>query len=90
MKEKTAALKAAFPNTIPVMMGYLFLGFAFGVLLQTKGYSFIWAILMSLFIYAGSMQFVAISFFAGGISMLSIALMTLMVIFVTYFTDLPC
>ncbi len=79
MKEKTDALKAAFPNTIPVMMGYLFLGFAFGVLLQTKGYSFIWAILMSLFIYAGSMQFVAINFFAGGISMLSMALMTLMV-----------
>jgi len=60
-------------------MGYLFLGFAFGVLLQSKGYHFGWAILMSLFIYAGSMQFVAINFFAGGISILSIILMTFMV-----------
>lgn len=79
MKEKQKALRAAFPHTIPVMLGYLFLGFAFGILLQSKGYHFGWAILMSLFIYAGSMQFVAINFFAGGISMLSMALMTLMV-----------
>ena len=79
MKEKSNALRAAFPHTIPVMMGYLFLGFAFGVLLQSKGYHFGWAILMSLFIYAGSMQFVAINFFAGGISILSIILMTFMV-----------
>jgi len=79
LKEKSNALRAAFPHTIPVMMGYLFLGFAFGVLLQSKGYHFGWAILMSLFIYAGSMQFVAINFFAGGISILSIVLMTFMV-----------
>lgn len=79
MKEKRNALRAAFPHTIPVMMGYLFLGFAFGVLLQTKGYNFIWAILMSFLIYAGSMQFVAINFFTGGVSILSMILITLMV-----------
>jgi 4-azaleucine resistance transporter AzlC len=79
LKEKRNALRAAFPHTIPVMMGYLFLGFAFGVLLQTKGYNFIWAILMSFLIYAGSMQFVAINFFTGGVSFLSMILITLMV-----------
>ncbi len=79
MKGKTKAFKAAFPYTIPVMLGYLFIGIAFGVLLENKGYNFIWAIIMSMFIYAGSMQFVAINFFTSGISIISIALITLMV-----------
>lgn len=72
-------MKAAFPHTVPVMMGYLFLGFAFGVLMQSKGFSFIWAVLMSLLIYAGSMQFVAINFLTGGTGIISIILLTLMV-----------
>ena len=61
MRHKFKAFKAAFPHTIPVMTGYLFLGMAFGILLNSKGYHFGWAILMSLFIYAGSMQFVAVN-----------------------------
>lgn len=76
-----SALKSAFPNTVPVMLGYLFVGIAFGLLLQQKGYGLIWALVMSLFIYAGSMQFVAISFLAGGFSFVSIALLTLMINF---------
>ena len=74
-----AALRAAFPITIPVLLGYLFVGIAFGLLLQGKGYSVLWAILMSVFIYAGSMQFIAINFLTGGFSLLSVALMTAMV-----------
>ena len=50
------ALRAAFPLTIPVMAGYLVLGMGFGILLQSRGYSFLWAGIMSLTIYAGSMQ----------------------------------
>lgn len=46
------------PSVIPVMLGYIFLGFAFGLLLQNAGYSFVWAFLASVVIYAGSMQFV--------------------------------
>lgn len=61
MHHKIKALKAAFPHTIPVMTGYLFLGTAFGILLNSKGYHFGWAILMSIFIFAGSMQFVAVN-----------------------------
>ena len=60
------ALRAAFPRTLPVMTGYLFLGTAFGVLLQQAGYGVFWALLMSVFIYAGSMQYVAIDLLAGG------------------------
>ncbi|HIT89255.1 MAG TPA: AzlC family ABC transporter permease, partial [Candidatus Merdenecus merdavium] len=77
MNKKT--FKAAFPHTLPVMAGYLFLGAAFGILLQSKGYSPWWALLMSVFIYAGSMQFLAVNLLAGGVSLIHAALMTLMV-----------
>ena len=78
MKHKNA-LRAAFPHTIPVMLGYLFLGAAFGILLNSKGYGWGWAVLMSVFIYAGSMQFVAIGLLSGPFLPLQAALMTLMV-----------
>lgn len=72
-------LKVAFPYTLPVLMGYIFLGIAFGVLLGSKGYHAGWALLMSLFIYAGSMQFVAIDLLTGMFNPLSAMLVTLMV-----------
>ena len=50
------ALSAAFPVTVPVLMGYLAIGIAFGLMLQEIGYNFIWAFFMSLTIYAGSGQ----------------------------------
>jgi 4-azaleucine resistance transporter AzlC len=73
------ALKAAFPRTLPVMAGYLVLGFGFGVLLTSRGYAFWWGLLMSVFIYAGSMQYVAIGLLTSGATLLSAALMTLMI-----------
>ena len=54
MDRKT--LKAAFPATVPVLMGYLAIGMAFGLMLQSEGYGVGWAILMSMTIYAGSGQ----------------------------------
>ena len=79
MREKRKALKAAFPVTIPVMMGYLFIGVAFGMLMASKGYALGWSILMSVFVYAGSMQFVAVNFFAGATNWVTIIFVTLMV-----------
>ena len=61
------------------MAGYLVLGMGFGILLEAKGYSAVWAFFMSVFIYAGSMQYVAVDLLAGGASLISAALMTLMV-----------
>ena len=55
------AFKAAFPHTIPVLTGFLTLGMAYGVLMQTKGYGAIWSGLMGLIAFCGSMQFVAIT-----------------------------
>lgn len=79
MGEKTRAFKAAFPHTLPILTGFLVLGTAYGVLLQTKGYSVLWALFTSLFIYAGSMQFVAVSMLSMGFQPLYACLMTLMV-----------
>lgn len=69
----------AFVKTVPVLCGYLFLGIAFGVLLQKAGYPFLWALLSSVFIYAGSIQFVLVSFLGGNISLITIVIMTLLI-----------
>lgn len=76
---KNSDVKKAFVATIPVMTGYLVLGMGFGIVLSTKGLGFIWAIAMSVFIYAGSMQYAAIGLITGGASILTTALTTLMV-----------
>lgn len=71
--------RKAFINSLPVMAGYICLGIGFGVLLQSAGYGFLWAILMSVFIYAGSMQYVAVDLLSGGATLIAAVLMTLMV-----------
>ena len=58
MKEKL--WRAAFAQTLPVLAGYLFLGFAYGVLMRRAGFSTLWAVGLSLCIYAGSMQYAAV------------------------------
>lgn len=72
-------IKEALKASIPVMMGYIVLGTAFGMLLESKGYGVIYALAMSTFIYAGSMQFVAINLLTSGASLVSAAIMTLFV-----------
>ena len=79
MNDRIKALKAAFPGTIPVMTGFLFLGMAFGIMLEAKGYGFFWCLLMSGCIYAGSMQYVAISLLTTAFNPMAAFLMTLMV-----------
>lgn len=69
----------AFRQSVPVMLGYIFLGIAFGLLLQDAGYSFWWAFLCSAVIYAGSMQFVLVSLLTGGAGLLHAAVMTLFI-----------
>ena len=69
----------AFKQSIPVMLGYIFLGIAFGLLLQNAGYSFVWAFLASVVIYAGSMQFVLVSLLTAGAGLLYTAVMTLFI-----------
>lgn len=72
-------LKKAFIDTLPIMAGYLVLGIGFGILLASKGYNIFVAILMSLIIYGGSMQYLGVELLAGGASILATAILTLMV-----------
>lgn len=71
--------KKAFKDTLPVMAGYLVLGIGFGIIMTTSGYSPVWSLIMSLFIYAGSMQYAGIGLLTGGASLITVALTTLMV-----------
>ena len=77
MKRET--LRRAFLDTVPVMTGYVFLGFGFGILMYQSGYGAGWSFAMSLLIYAGSMQYVAVGLLTGGASLLTTALTTLVV-----------
>lgn len=72
-------LKKAFLSSIPVLTGYLVLGFGFGIILKSYNYGILIAFVMSFLIYAGSMQYVAIGLMTGGASLLTVALTTLMV-----------
>ena len=73
------AFRAAFPYTIPVFTGYLFIGTAFGVMFQEKGYNFLWAVFMSMVVYAGSGQYLAVNFFAPQVGFWDMIFMTFMV-----------
>ena len=79
MTPAPGVLRKAFKDTIPVMTGYLVLGLGYGIILQSKGYGALWALATSALIYAGSMQYVAIDLLAGGASLITAALTTLMV-----------
>ena len=79
MDRKTLA--AAFPLTVPVLMGYLAIGIAFGLMLQSAGWGVGWAALMSLTIYAGSGQYLGVSLLAAGAPLAQVAFLTLMVNF---------
>ena len=79
MNRKTLA--AAFPLTLPVLMGYLAIGVAFGLMLQSAGWGVGWAALRSLTIYAGSGQYLGVSLLAAGAPLTQVAFLTLMVNF---------
>ena len=72
------AFRPAFAVTIPVLCGYLFIGFAFGVMLRDTGFAPPWAFLSSLTIYAGSGQYLLVSLLAANASLVTVAVMTLL------------
>lgn len=75
--KKTA--KFALVKTIPIFLGYIFLGIAFGLLLQKSGLGVLWAFLISALVYAGSMQFALVGILTGGLSYITTAVMTLFI-----------
>ncbi|MGO4941344.1 AzlC family ABC transporter permease [Ruoffia tabacinasalis] len=76
MKE---AFKFAFPHTIPIMAGYIFLGIPFGLLAVSQGFSPLFAILMSVIIYSGAIQYAAIDVFLASFNPMNAIILTLMV-----------
>ena len=74
-----AALVAAFPHTIPILAGFLFLGMTYGIYMRTLGFSIWYPMIMSLTIYAGSMEFVAGTLLLGAFNPLQALMLTLMI-----------
>src|SRR5699024_2135200 len=78
-KNMKEALKFSFPKTMPIMAGYLFLGASFGILAVSQGISPLITALMSLLIFAGSMQFAAVNILQASFNPIGALMLTLMV-----------
>ena len=76
---KTQTFRKAFYKSVPVMAGYIVLGIGFGILMRNAGYGVLWAASMSVFVFAGSLQFVGVGLLAGGASVLTAAITSFMV-----------
>ncbi len=76
---KSKAFRAALPYTIPICIGFLFLGISYGFFMHSIGFSFLYPVLMSLFIFAGSMEFVTVNLLLTAFNPLSAFLLALMV-----------
>ncbi len=73
------ALRCAFPYTIPIFAGFWFLGLTYGIYMNVSGFSFLYPMLMSLTIFAGSMEFVTVGLLLGPFQPLQALAMTLMI-----------
>ncbi len=73
------SLKCAFKASLPVFAGYIALGIGFGVLLESKGYNILWAGIMALTMYSGSLQYAAVDFMSSGATLITTAIMTVFI-----------
>lgn len=73
------AFKAAFPYTIPIFTGFWFLGLTYGIYMKVSGFSFVYPMLMSLTIFGGSLEFVAVSMLLGRFAPVQSLIMVLMI-----------
>lgn len=79
MKEKKQSEFAyAVPKTVPVMVGYLFLGAAYGILMNVNGFGVWWTLAASVLVYAGSLQYLGVTMLMGGFAPLEALVMSLM------------
>lgn len=76
---KRKALKAAFPNTIPIFAGFWFLGLAYGIYMNVSGFSFVYPMVMSLVIFGGSLEFVAVEMLLSPFAPLQVLAMALLI-----------
>ena len=78
-KKIKAAFFAAFPNTIPIFAGFLFLGIAYGIYMNQSGFKFYYPMFMSFIIFAGSVEFATVSWLLGSFDPINIFFLTLMI-----------
>ncbi len=78
-KKIKAAFFAAFPNTIPIFAGFLFLGVAYGIYMNQSGFKFYYPMFMSFIIFAGSVEFATVSWLLGNFDPVNIFFLTLMI-----------
>ena len=72
------AFRYALKHSFPIFISFIPVGLAYGVLMQSAGYNFVWTGACSLFVLAGSLQYLMVSFFAGGVSLATVAVMALL------------
>ena len=77
MKRKNS-FRYSFERSIPIMVGYFPVGVAYGILMENAGYNFIWSLFSSLFVYAGSLQMLMVSFLANNIPVLTVMITALL------------
>ena len=82
VKQRSVVKKAfacAFPKTIPILTGFLFLGMSYGIYMKVEGFSFVYPLCMSMVIFGGSLEFVAVTMLLGSFAPLQTFLMALMI-----------
>ena len=78
-KKVKSAFFAAFPNTLPILAGFLFLGIAYGIYMNQSGFKFYYPMFMSFIIFAGSVEFATVSWLLGSFDPVNIFFLTLMI-----------
>ena len=78
-KKVSKAFRAAFPDTLPIMAGFLFLGTTYGILMKVSGFPIWLSVIISIVVFAGSMQFVAVDILLSAFNPVQAFLMTLMI-----------
>ena len=76
---KWKAFRAAFPHTLPIFAGFWFLGLAYGIYMHAAGFSFVYPMLMSLLIFGGSLEFVAVEMLLSPFAPVQVLIMTLLI-----------
>lgn len=77
-EDRKREFKYAFPRTVPVMVGYLFLGAAYGILMNVNGFGVWWTFAISTFVFAGSLQYLGVTMLATAVHPLTAFFMSLM------------
>ena len=78
-KDILTAARSAFPHTIPILTGFGFLGMTYGIYMKVSGFSFIYPLIMSLTIFGGSLEFMAVSMLLSAFAPLQTLMVTLMI-----------